>query len=142
EALDLYYIDAANRQISLDLAHRRLGHISKNLVKKLVKGSTGITLKGMDAHEFADERCDECMAGQMKAKPFPLRQPPLRKGTRPFEMSHMDLLEGPGPALDGHYGYVLVIIDDYTRYHGYMGFDPSISRKPGPNGKHAFFGIM
>jgi hypothetical protein len=34
EALDLYYIDAANRQISLDLAHRRLGHISKKLVKK------------------------------------------------------------------------------------------------------------
>jgi Reverse transcriptase (RNA-dependent DNA polymerase)/Integrase core domain len=121
EALDLYYIDAANRQISLDLAHRRLGHISKNLVKKLIKGSTGITLKGMDAHEFADERCDECMAGQMKAKPFPLRQPPLRKGTRPFEMVHMDLLEGPGPALDGHYEYVLVIIDDYTRYSWVYG---------------------
>ena len=121
EALDLYYIDAANRQISLDLAHRRLGHISKNLVKKLIKGSTGITLKGMDAHEFADERCDECMAGQMKAKPFPLRQPPLRKGTRSFEMIHMDLLEGPGPALDGHYEYVLVIIDDYTRYSWVYG---------------------
>jgi len=121
EALDLYYIDAANRQISLDLAHRRLGHISKNLVKKLIKESTGVTLKGMDAHEFADERCDECMAGQMKAKPFPLRQPPKRKGTKPFEMIHMDLLTGPEEALDGHYRYLLVIVDDYTRYSWVYG---------------------
>jgi hypothetical protein len=87
KALELYYIDAANRQISLDLAHRRLGHISKKVVKKLIKEmSTGITLRGMDAHEHADERCDECMAGQMKAKPFPLRQPPKRRATRPFEL--------------------------------------------------------
>jgi len=118
EALDLYYIDAANREISLDLAHRRLGHISKNLVKKLAQASTGLNLKGMDAHVGADERCDECMAGQMKAKPFPLRQPPNRKGTRPFEMIYMDLLEAPKGqlALDGHYQYLLIIVDDYTRY--------------------------
>jgi hypothetical protein len=121
EALDLYYIDAANRLISLDLAHRRLGHISKKLVKKLIQGSTGITLKGMDAHIDADERCNECMAGQMKAKPFPLRQPPKRKGIKPFEMIHMDLLEGPEAALDGHYKYLLVIIDDYTRYSWVYG---------------------
>ena len=118
EALDLYYVDAANREISLDLAHRRLGHISKPLVKKLIQASTGIKLKGMDAHAGANERCDECMAGQMKAKPFPLRQPPDRKGTRPFEMIYMDLLEAPKehPALDGHYHWLLVIVDDYTRY--------------------------
>ena len=117
EALDLYYLDAANRQISLDLAHRRLGHISKKLVKKLVKGmSTGINLKGMDAHEHTNERCDECIAGQMKAKPFPLRQPPKRKATRPFEIIYIDLLTRPEDVLDGHYKYLLVIVDDYTRY--------------------------
>jgi hypothetical protein len=70
----------------------------------------------MDAHKSADERCDECMAGQMKAKPFPLRQPPNRRGSKPFEMIHIDLLKGPEAALDGHYEYLLVIIDDYTRY--------------------------
>ena len=73
EALDLYYVDAANREISLDLVHRRLGHISKPLVKKLIQASTGIKLKGMDAYAGANERCDECIAGQIKAKPFPLR---------------------------------------------------------------------
>jgi hypothetical protein len=73
EALNLYYLDTANRQISLNLAYRRLGHISKKLIKKLVKESTGIILKGINIYEYADERCDECIAGQMKAKSFPLR---------------------------------------------------------------------
>src|SRR5438045_7253577 len=72
EALDLYYVDAANREISLDLAHRRLGHISKPLVKKLIQASTGIKLKGMDAHVGVDERYDEFMAGQMSAKAAPI----------------------------------------------------------------------
>ena len=124
EALDLYYIDTANREISLDLAYRRLGHIGKNLVKKLVRGmSTGMNLKGIDAHEVGDanKRCDECMMGQMKAKPFPLRQPTRRKATRPFEMIHMDLLTGPENALDGQFKYLLVIVDDYTRYSWVYG---------------------
>ena len=124
EALDLYYVDAANRKISLDLAHRRLGHISKRLVKKLVKGmSTGMNLRGIDAHEVGDinERCDECMMGQMKAKPFPLRQPTNRRATRPFEMIYIDLLTGPESALDGRYKYLLVIVDDYIRYSWVYG---------------------
>ena len=75
-------------------------------------------------------------------KTFPLRQPPKRKGTKPFEMIHIDLLTGPEEALDSHYKYLLVIIDDYTRYSWYMGLNPNTSRKPGRNVKHAFFGIM
>jgi gag-pre-integrase-like protein len=74
EALGLYYVDAVNQQISLDLAHRRLGHISKRLVKRLVRGmSTGMNLKGIDAHEVGDtnKHCDECMMGQMKPSHFP-----------------------------------------------------------------------
>ena len=66
-------MDAANREISLDLAHRRLGHISKNLVKKLAQASTGLKLKGMDAHVGANERCDEYIVGQIKTKPFLLK---------------------------------------------------------------------
>ena len=33
----------------------------------------------------------------------------------------MDLLTGPEEALDGHYKYLLVIIDDYTRYSWVYG---------------------
>jgi hypothetical protein len=119
KALDLYYTDTANQQISLDLAYQRLGHISKRLVKKLVKGmSTGINLKGMDAYEVRDtnERYDECVISQIKAKPFPLRQPTNQKGLRLFKMIHMDLLTRPESALDGHYKYLLVIVNNYTWY--------------------------
>src|SRR6266516_6341213 len=56
-----------------------------------------------------------------EGKAISLRQPPLRKGTKPFEMIHMDLLQGPEAALDGHYKYLLVIIDDYTRYSWVYG---------------------
>src|SRR5436305_9509449 len=59
EALDLYYMDAANREISLDLTHRRLGHISKPLVKKLIQASINIKLKGIDTHASANKRYDE-----------------------------------------------------------------------------------
>jgi hypothetical protein len=86
-------------------------------VKKLVKGmSTGINLKGIDAYEHTNKRCNKCIASQIKAKPFPLRQLPKQKATRPFEMIYMDLLTGPKDALDGYYKYLLVIVDDYTRY--------------------------
>jgi hypothetical protein len=70
----------------------------------------------MNIHKYADERCDECMTEQIKAKLFPLRQPPKRRATRPFEMIHMNLLSGPEEMLNSYYKYLLVIIDDYTRY--------------------------
>ena len=69
-------MDAANREISLNLTHRRLGYISKPLVKKLIQASIGIKLKEIDAYANANKRYDECIIGQMKAKPFPLKQPP------------------------------------------------------------------
>ncbi len=46
QVFDLYYTDTGNRYISCDLAHRRLGHINKELTRKLVTEiSTGLTLK-------------------------------------------------------------------------------------------------
>jgi hypothetical protein len=116
EALDLYYIDIVNRQISLDLAYYRLGYISKALAKKVVEISTSINLKGIDAYKYANERCDKYMAGQIKAKPFPLRQPPKRRVIRLFEIIYIDLLTGPEEVLDGYFKYLLVIVNDYSRY--------------------------
>ena len=80
-----------------------------------------MNLKGMNAHEYANERYNECIVGQMKAKLFPLRQPPKRKATRLFKMIYMDLLTGPEEALDGHFIYFLVIVNDYTRYSWVYG---------------------
>jgi hypothetical protein len=52
----------------------------------------------------------------MKAKSFPLRQPFKRRVIRLFKIIYIDLLSGPKEALDSHFKYLLVIIDNYTRY--------------------------
>ncbi len=70
QALKLHYTDTGNRYISYDLAHRRLNHISKELTRKLVTEiSTRLTLKGKEFRNT--DRCDEYIANQIKAKPFP-----------------------------------------------------------------------
>ena len=64
KAFNLYYVNTINQQISLDLAHCRLSHISKRLIKKLVKGmSIRINLKGIDTYKVRDanKHCDKCI---------------------------------------------------------------------------------
>ena len=46
-----------------------------------------------------DRTCDHCMAGKIKSMPFPIQET-LTHSERPFDTIHMDLLEGPVPALD------------------------------------------
>jgi hypothetical protein len=105
------YNEAKDQKISLELAHRRLGHISMPQVKRLLDGkSLGMTLSSHDMHT-----CDDCKRGQMKAKPFP-KQPTLVRSLRPFDLVHTDLLEGPERALGEQYKWLLIIIDDYTRF--------------------------
>ena len=49
DVLEVYYAETVAKSIFLDLAHRRLGHISKPLVKMLVKGmTTGLVLKDIN----------------------------------------------------------------------------------------------
>ena len=111
----LYYAAYPDRPISLDLAHRRLGHIEKRLAKKLIlRHSTGIKLKENDQDDT--KICDECMDGKMKVKPYPKRQPTLNRARKPFEMLNMDLFESPELSLEGGYKWLLVIVDQYTRY--------------------------
>ncbi len=115
DALKTYYAETAVRPISLDLAHRRLGHISEKLVKQLADGrATGLKLKPKSAGRR--NRCDDCIIGQMKAIPHPYRQPTLVRTSRPFERIHMDLLEAPVSSLADGFNYLLIIIDEHTRY--------------------------
>ena len=73
EALDLYYVDAANREISLDLTHCKLDYISKSLVKKLIQASINIKLKEMNAYISVNKRYNKYIINQIKTKPFPLK---------------------------------------------------------------------
>lgn len=112
EGSSTYYHEVTTRPISLDLAHRRLGHISESRVRALASGQAeGLKLiPRQRAH-----KCDHCIAGKIKTLPHPRSQPTLRRSERPMEMLHLDLLQGPCAALGTGYKYLFVIVDDYTR---------------------------
>ena len=107
-----FYHEVTTRPISLDLAHRRLGHISEARVRALANGQAE-GLKLIPRHK--SHKCDHCIAGKLKTLPHPRTQPTLKRSERPMEMLHLDLLQGPCAALGTGYNYVLVIVDDYTR---------------------------
>ena len=54
--------------------------------------------------------------GQSKAKPHPKKQRTLKRSTRPFELIHVDLLVGTTRSLGESIKYLLIIVDDYSRY--------------------------
>src|SRR5450755_140476 len=73
EACRTYYSEVKHRPISIDLAHRRLGHISEQSVRKLALGEAeGLSLLPEKAEK---KRCDHCYAGQMKRFPHLHDQP-------------------------------------------------------------------
>ncbi len=112
EGSSAFYHEVTTRPISLDLAHRRLGHISEARVRALANGQAE-GLKLLPRHR--SHKCEHCIAGKLKTLPHPRTQPTLRRSERPMEMLHLDLLQGPCAALGTGYKYVLVIVDDYTR---------------------------
>src|SRR5271156_5760010 len=114
EGSSTYYHEVTTRPISLDLAHRRLGHISESRVRKLASGQAeGLKLLPHSGHRLS--KCDHCIAGKIKTLPHPYKQPTLIRSERPMEMLHLDLLQGPCAALSTGYEYILVIVDDHTR---------------------------
>jgi hypothetical protein len=114
EGSSTYYHEVTTRPISLELAHRRLGHISEARVKALAYGLAE-GLKLLPDTGYRTSKCDHCIAGKIRTLPHPRRQPTLRRADRPMEMLHLDLLQGPCVALGTGFEYVLVIVDDYTR---------------------------
>jgi hypothetical protein len=109
--LIINYNEAKDQEITLELAHRRLGHILMPQIKRLLNDkSIGMKLSSQDMHI-----CDDCKRGQMRAKSFS-EQPILVRSLRPFDLVHTDLLEGFMRALGEQYKWLLIIIDDYTRF--------------------------
>jgi hypothetical protein len=99
-AVRLYWAEIKGRPITLNLAHRRFGHISKERVKILAGGgASGLLLKPEKATEHK-EFCDDCMAGQAHAMHF-LNRPNriLVRAERLYEMVYIDLFEALTPVL-------------------------------------------
>ncbi|CAM8997413.1 unnamed protein product [Rhodiola kirilowii] len=96
----------------MSLWHRRLGHLNLKTLKKL--GSSEL-IRGMpNVKGNPDVVCGECQIGkQTKASHPKVSQ---ISTSRPLELIHMDLM---GPMQTESYGgkkYVLVCVEDFTRF--------------------------
>ena len=91
------------------LWHRRLGHPGYSALKKTIKLVEGINLEGI----IAENPCDVCVKAKQTALPHNKTRKP---GKRPLDIVHMDLV-GPMETV-GIYDekYILVIVDDYTKF--------------------------
>lgn len=94
------------------LWHRRLGHISMDILSKLAKNDL---VKGLPHITYEKEKlCDACQMGKQFKTSFKSKNHISTE--RPLELLHIDLF-GPTRtrSLSGN-RYVFVIVDDFTRY--------------------------
>ena len=78
--------------LNYELWHRRLAHVNHNDVKKLIAQElvTGIKL---DSRIAPDPICEPCLAGKMKANPFPATG---HIAAKPLDLIHINV-HGPVP---------------------------------------------
>ena len=74
--------------------------------KKLVKGLPDITVN--------KETCVSCLLGKQTRQPFPKET--SYRAVKPLELIHGDLCGPITPPTPAHKRYILVLIDDYSRY--------------------------
>ena len=88
--------------------HLRLGHISLDRIKRLVKEGP---LKSLQVGTLPT--CESCLEGKMTRRPF------SAKGTRAtdcLELVHSDVYGPINVQARGGYEYFLTFTDDYSRY--------------------------
>jgi hypothetical protein len=97
--------------LTMDLLHRRLGHISFATLKQLLvsKAVTGLHLEDTSA---ADPVCEPCIAG----KQHRTVNKTASRTSVPLAVVHCDL-HGPMPvqSVNGGFKYFIVFVDDATR---------------------------
>lgn len=99
---------------SLELWHRRLMHVSKHQIIKMVNTDSVI---GLHCEVTNPTPCDDCLTGKATRQPFPVHPSTgeKKKGAI-LDLVHSDLM---GPIDFESFGgnrYVLTIIDDASRY--------------------------
>ena len=94
------------------LRRKRLGHASLSLLNKLVSKDLVV---GLPSIKYNDGKvCDACARGKQVRNSFKLKN--YVSMTRPLEMLHMDLRGPMRITSRGGKRYVLVIVDDYSRF--------------------------
>lgn len=94
------------------LWHRRLGHVSMNLLSKLANKNI---VEGLPKITFEkDHLCSACQLGKQTKSSFPSVTDLATK--RPLELLHMDLFGLVTSMSLGKSKYGLVVVDDYSRF--------------------------
>ncbi|CAN0838933.1 Retrovirus-related Pol polyprotein from transposon TNT 1-94 [Linum grandiflorum] len=97
---------------SVDLWHRKLGHISSSRITKL---SSLNLVRGLPSFPRSKEFfCKSCVLGKQTKTSF--KSSSLISTSKPLELIHMDLF---GPTNISSYGgknFAFVLVDDFTRY--------------------------
>ncbi|VVT49829.1 uncharacterized protein SAPINGB_P002464 [Magnusiomyces paraingens] len=94
---------------SANLWHKRLGHASVDVLKKLSKS---LSVKPTHFEVVDSHKCDACLGGKATALLF---NGTTEKASRPLELFVSDL-SGPHVATPVGHRYVLTIMDYYSRY--------------------------
>ncbi|KAI3505855.1 hypothetical protein L1887_28162 [Cichorium endivia] len=94
------------------LWHRKLAHLNFRYMNQLV---TEEMVRGLPLLRFDNENlCAACAFGKQKKKPHKTISD--SSITRPLELLHMDLYGPSTVASINHKKYILVIVDDYSRF--------------------------
>lgn len=106
--LELFFGNAECYTANFDsLWHRRLGHVSTDNLKKLVK-----CVDGVDADvKVCTDLCEVCVAGKQTSVK---NTQPRVKTTRPLERVHSDLTGPVAPTAYNGVKYLMTFIDDYS----------------------------
>nr|GFB64905.1 retrovirus-related Pol polyprotein from transposon TNT 1-94 [Tanacetum cinerariifolium] len=94
------------------LWHRRLSHLNFDTINLLSKNDIVISLPKLKF--VKDHLCSSCELGKAKRKSFQTKTTPSSK--RRLQLLHMDLYGPMRVASINGKRYVLVIVDDYSRY--------------------------
>ena len=94
------------------LWHRRLGHVSMDLLAKLAKKQL---VEGLPKLNFKkDHLCKACQLGKQTRKSFKSKN--IISTKRPLELLHLDLFGPVQPMSMGGRKYSLVVVDDFSRF--------------------------
>ncbi|XP_073363669.1 uncharacterized protein [Aegilops tauschii subsp. strangulata] len=91
--------------------HARLGHLHFDGLEKMAKKEL---VRGLPHIAHAEELCGACLTGKQRRIPFP--QKAKYRATTPLELVHGDLCGPVSPPTPGGRRYVLVLIDDRSRF--------------------------
>ena len=105
--------DADKAQASWQLWHARFGYLGWKQLKHLFNKDLAGGCK-VEGEPPADQVCHACLEVKINRHPF---HPAGSRATEPLELVHTDLM-GPieVPSAVGKNRYILVLVDDYTRY--------------------------